>query len=645
MRRGIWAESGLQGCPRGIREAEALCNQRVDVFSLQKVPRCDPGWPQHFEEGWTVVSHREPSAWRGCGVCFRSGAWTVVQRKASSRGIWCKLRKLSDGVLMWVGSVHITQNAAVEVHAEEVEDFVRQLPKDIVPVLVGMDVNTPIKWIENGVGWEAVGKEGKGEHMVSRLLESDIVLTAPPSEQKSMPTCRPRKQDVQGRHIDVVGGSKTCRVGLGIVEGSYMFVGSDHDMVLRRADFATRTRKVKGRPSICPKRVKGDIVIPSVLNQDTLKGLALQCTEPYARASYRDPQHVKVYFQVARRSKQPEDWRRALRERSKARSEWQAERVRDATSANWQAYRDVSKKGHNGWESHLAAKLVDQGTDPHAAVHQHFTQIYAGSPTPPFPFLEVPRAPDFSFAELQEAIAKGKNGKSTGEDGVPHELLVAISKSEEGETKLLEWFNRLLHGEEPLPRDWGRAVMVLLPKCSLPEHVKQLRPICVGSAANKVFARMLLARSRPAFQYSTPLQNMGEGRQTVDHIWTIARLLALEQEWRYGLTLLKLDIEKAFDSLDRGRFLQRLQAKMGCCEELRCWWQLFEHTEAGLSTAWGESTIPMSRGIRQGSVESPQVFSTAMEWIVKDVAEKHGWDPKADVYEGMGVSESAFDAG
>ena len=27
---------------------------------------------------------------------------------------------------------------------------------------------------------------------------------------------------------------------------------------------------------------------------------------------------------------------------------------------------------------------------------------------------------------------------------------------------------------------------------------------------------------------------------------------------------------------------------------------------------------------------------------MKDVAEKHGWDPKADVYEGMGVSESAF---
>ena len=141
---------------------------------------------------------------------------------------------------------------------------------------------------------------------------------------------------------------------------------------------------------------------------------------------------------------------------------------------------------------------------------------------------------------------------------------------------------------------------------------------------------MLLERSRSALTYSGPFQNMGTGRQTIDHVWTIVRLVALEQEWRYGIWLLKLDIAKAFDSLNRGRFLQRLREKMGCCGELRSWWQMFEHTEAGLATSWGESAVPMSSGIRQGSIESPQFFSTAMDWIVKDVAE------------GLGFAESAF---
>ena len=226
--------------------------------------------------------------------------------------------------------------------------------------------------------------------------------------------------------------------------------------------------------------------------------------------------------------------------------------------------------------------------------------------------------------------------------GSRHELLLAIGRSDEGADKLLAWYNRLLHGDEPVPADWGRAVMVLLPKCPTPEHPKQLRPICLGSAANKVYARMLLARSRPAFQYSGPFQNLGHGRQTVDHVWIISRLMALDREWKCGLWYLKLDISKAFDSLHRGKFLRRLSEKLGNCEELRSWWNLFRHTEAGLSTAWGESSFPLLSGVRQGSVESPQAFASAMDWILADVVAKHRWDPGKDVLAGLQFAETAF---
>ena len=49
----------------------------------------------------------------------------------------------------------------------------------------------------------------------------------------------------------------------------------------------------------------------------------------------------------------------------------------------------------------------------------------------------------------------------------------------------------------------------------------------------------------------------------------------------------------------------------------------------------------MHSGICQGSVESPHVFARAMDWIVKDVAEKWGWDPMRDVWEGLEFAESA----
>ena len=364
------------------------------------------------------------------------------------------------------------------------------------------------------------------------------------------------------------------------------------------------------------------------MTQEALRYMAKTFTKPYQGVAYQDPQHVKVCFQIARDSGTSEAWKRALLERDRARREWRESRIEAATQGDWCAFRETKKRGANGWEAHFAASVADKGVDAHEAVHAHFAKLYAGARVPPFPFRDVPRSADFSLDDLHEALSKGKRGKANGIDEVSHELLVAIGKQPQGEMKLLEWFNRLLHGEEMLPRDWGHAVMVLLPKCDQPEDPKELRPICLGSAANKVFARMLLSRTRAAFRYSGPFQNMGEGRQTIDHIWTIARMMALEQEWKGGLWFLKIDIQKAFDSLDRGRFLGRLQDKLGRCEELRLWWDLFLHTEAGLSTAWGHSVIPMASGIRQGSVESPQVFASVMDWIMADVSSKYGWDPK-----------------
>ena len=370
--------------------------------------------------------------------------------------------------------------------------------------------------------------------------------------------------------------------------------------------------------------------------------MAKRFTRAYKGVSYEDPQHVKVFFQIARKSHGAEDWKRALRGRDAARKKWKESRIKAATSGDWQAYRETAKKGKQGWEDHFSNIVHEQGGDPHQMTHDHFAKIYKGQPVPPFPFTQVPTSADFTVMELRQAIAKGKTGKATGGDGVSHELLKAIGRQPEGELRLLAWFNRILHKIEPMPKDWAKTLMIVLPKCSQPEQVKHLRPICLGAAANKVFARMLLERAKPALQYSGPFQNLGTGRQTIDYIWVISRLMSLDQEWKCGLYFLKLDIEKAFDSLHRGKFLSRLSTRMGCCEELRCLWDMLQSTEAELFTAWGESTIPMTSGIRQGSVESPQVFATVMDWILSDAQTKWGWDASKDVFSGLQFAESAF---
>ena len=619
--------SALTDCRRGPGNANYL---RSNSWSYSK------------EDNWAVHSYREPSCWRGNGKGFRASDWTLVAKKTAGLGIWCKLKSSHTGSCLWIGCAHLTQGSTAEKHATEVHEFVLGMPTERLPLVVGIDANTPLTWTRRGQELEAAGKEGKGEYMAGKFMEQDVTFTPPPLPQRGLPTCRPRNQEAQGRHIDLLSVKHALAQGKGILVDSHKHVNSDHDVVYQTLHIQGKSKGRQRRPNSCPKRVSGNVTIPEVLNQPALCELASTCTRPYKGVRYQDPEHVKVCFQVARRTRSTEAWKRALRERDIARKQWKEDRIVAATSGDWQAYRETSKKGCPGWEDHMACELQEQGSDPHLLVHDHFRKIYTGQPVPPFPFRQVAVSQDFTIMELRQAIAKGKNGKATGDDGVSHELLVAINREPQGEQKFLAWFNRILHGIEPMPKDWAKTIMIVLPKCSRPDKVKQLRAICLGSAANKIFARMLLERAKPALHYSGPFQNLGAGRQTVDYVWVVSRMMALDHEWKCGLYFVKLDIEKAFDSLHRGKFLSRLSSKMGPCEELRCWWELFRNTEADLHTPWGSSTIRMTSGIRQGSVESPQVFATVMDWVMADAQAKCDWDPSRDVMEGMDFAESAF---
>ena len=307
-------------------------------------------------------------------------------------------------------------------------------------------------------------------------------------------------------------------------------------------------------------------------------------------------------------------------------------KIKRATQGHWGAYQVATKRGASGWEYHFAAAQGDH--DPQKILHDHFHSIYNKKGTPrvdKFPFSEVERCPDFTVLELRDALQKGKKRKATGRDGVSHELLLAIAEEPEGEEKMVEWFNRLLHGEEGLPKSWARAVLVVLPKVSKPTQAKQVRPICLGAAASKLYCRMVLARTKQALTYHGSSQSMGEGR-----------MLQLDREWRTGTWYAKMDVEKAFDSLDRNKFLHKLATKTGSTDVLRTWWDMFSCTDAVLTTVWGESVIDMVTGIRQGSVESLQMFATAMDWVMEEVMARREQGVAGRAHEGVELAQIAF---
>ena len=194
---------------------------------------------------------------------------------------------------------------------------------------------------------------------------------------------------------------------------------------------------------------------------------------------------------------------------------------------------------------------------------------------------------------------------------------------------------RAPHREETLPESWEHVLMILIPKIAQPSVAKHVGPLCFAGAVSKLYCRMLLGRTGDALKFSGPAQTLGEGRQTVDYLWVINQMMALEQEWRKGLCWIKIDLVKAFDRLDRAQFLRKLRTQLGRNEVLWSWWEMFRRPQALFTTAWGQSIVKMKSGIRQGAVESPPMFSTAIDWILEEVATEMSWDPKADVYAGL----------
>ena len=242
---------------------------------------------------------------------------------------------------------------------------------------------------------------------------------------------------------------------------------------------------------------------------------------------------------------------------------------------------------------------------------------------PPLPTLdfEPPPSPDFTPEELHKALSKGKTGKSVGGDGVSLELLRATAEQPEGETELLRWVNSILHTGD-MPSNWTQSIMVLLPKITRPVRAAQSRPISISSATERAFSRMVLSRCQPLLALRQSWQTSGPHKQTADYLHAIYKMFECEREWNKGISILKIDLSPAFDTVCRAKLLTKLRMKLGETEEYRAWHRLLTDTSTTLCSAWGQSSFATRVGIRQGAVESPQFFACVIEWALEETIDK-----------------------
>ena len=245
----------------------------------------------------------------------------------------------------------------------------------------------------------------------------------------------------------------------------------------------------------------------------------------------------------------------------------------------------------------VAKPAGSAATDPRAKLTRHFTEDI----------------PEISLYEIRMALKQLKNNKAPGDDGITSELLKA------GGTPVLKVLQKLFNTvllEGITPEAWNRSVVVLFFKKGDNTLLKNYRPISLLSHVYKLFSRVITNRLERRLDDFQPSEQAGfrKGYSTIDHIHTLRQVIQKTEEYNLPLCLAFVDYEKAFDSVETWAVLESLQRcriDYRYIEVLKC---LYNNATMSVRVQEQSSkAIPLKRGVRQGDVISPKLFTATLE--------------------------------
>ena len=204
--------------------------------------------------------------------------------------------------------------------------------------------------------------------------------------------------------------------------------------------------------------------------------------------------------------------------------------------------------------------------------------------------------------------------KAAGPDGIPSQLLKALSIQQVGDLANLFTLlaNDLDYRPMSRPEEWSTTLAMLLPKEQGALTLDRHRAIALMSQVQKLFSKWLLAQMTPIIDPLISEHQAGfrRLRQASETLQVISKLIEMSLEWEQPLTIVRLDMKKAFDRVKQSSILHTLAASplhpkliFNAAREL-----------VGCSmfpTIYGctpETPVPLAQGTKQGAPESGLYF-------------------------------------
>ena len=222
-----------------------------------------------------------------------------------------------------------------------------------------------------------------------------------------------------------------------------------------------------------------------------------------------------------------------------------------------------------------------------------------------------------SKEEIQDVLENLKNNKGVGFDGIPYEFYKRGGQWMVNE--LYKIFGIIWENEE-IPTKWNESKVKLIYKGSnkSKKELGNYRPVSLANTIGKIFTMVLNNRLKAACEEGKVLGEEQNGfrvdRRGEDNIYVLREIVEKYQREKKELFLAFLDVEKAYDKMNREQLMFVLR-KLGIPEKIRKIIKgMYTRTKAkyifgDIETDW----VKLERGVRQGCVLSPLLFAMYIE--------------------------------
>ena len=227
-------------------------------------------------------------------------------------------------------------------------------------------------------------------------------------------------------------------------------------------------------------------------------------------------------------------------------------------------------------------------------------------------------------AEVVRALAKMKNGKAMGPDGIPVEVWKVLG--EEGIDLLWDLFEKIYEQEE-IPDEWRNSVVVPIYKEKGDvQDCNNYRRIKLMSHTMKIWERVIDQRLRMEVEITPEQFGFMPNRRTTDAVFALRQVMERCREGQKTLYILFIDLEKAYDRVPRQEVWRSLRQKMVPEKYVRLVQEMYRNVQATIRSCLGETeSLEVKVGLHQGSTLSPFLFNIVMEVMTDGVRERAPW--------------------